>query len=793
MDNRGGGGGGRTPRGKKNRGSPRGRGQQGDSSLSRAQQTQSPSAQQSPTVSSSASASSSTPPSRGSRDEETKVIKQQTPQQAVPTPSPKTQSVAAPASSKAPESLPSTPSQGKSEEKKPTKKMESSTEAPPPEPEQPEVGQPKEDTTDKKEEVKPLPTTLEASKPTEKQEDVQPKSTPTSKSEEIPKEPQPSPTKEPELPELPPPTPKADTKASETTEAKVEEALGKAQPRPTAKTLVVSPPTDPERITDAPLTVDIDPGTSASTSGGDPQPSSSQGPGRSGASSPGYAYALRAPVGKPGYIGGVGILSGEGEANQGAARRVSAIAAVETAVKGFSKRQWVLLIMFGLVDLLSAVCIALQAPFYPAEAERKGATATEYGLVFGIFEFVVFLSSPIYGKYMNKLGPKTVFSVGTLVTSISVICFGLLDRVDDHALFIALCFICRIFEALGCAGFFIATFTIIACEFPESVATTFASLETFFGLGMILGPTVGGALFEVGGFSLPFFVVGGALLLTAFLSSFVMPKIDKATDEDGNEQLGYGVWMVLRIPSVALAAISVAATSLSLGYVSAILEPHIRRFGLTPLQTGLVFIVNGGVYALTAPMWGFVCDWLSRPVYVTILGNIMIFISFLIIGPASFMPFDTILWVTIVGLAIQGIGFGCCLVAGFIVGLKDSMKFGLPDNMATYGVASGLWTSMISLGAFVGPSVGGVLYDTVGFREGSWLILAVSLVMGVTISIHTFATRPRSSSSDSEAQPLLRPISPLTGKKDTVPEPKPSSYGSTSAGSGGAGGGDVPV
>jgi MFS family permease len=48
----------------------------------------------------------------------------------------------------------------------------------------------------------------------------------------------------------------------------------------------------------------------------------------------------------------------------------------------------------------------LQAPFFPQEAERKGANATEYGLVFGIFELVVFLISPIYGQYLNRIGPK---------------------------------------------------------------------------------------------------------------------------------------------------------------------------------------------------------------------------------------------------------------------------------------------------------------------------------------------------------------------------------------------------
>jgi hypothetical protein len=35
------------------------------------------------------------------------------------------------------------------------------------------------------------------------------------------------------------------------------------------------------------------------------------------------------------------------------------------------------------------------------QAERKGATATEYGLVFGIFELVVFFISPIYGQHVS--------------------------------------------------------------------------------------------------------------------------------------------------------------------------------------------------------------------------------------------------------------------------------------------------------------------------------------------------------------------------------------------------------
>lgn len=48
---------------------------------------------------------------------------------------------------------------------------------------------------------------------------------------------------------------------------------------------------------------------------------------------------------------------------------------------------------------------------------------------------------------------------------------------------------------------------------------------------------------------------------------------------------------------------------------------------------------------------------------------------------------------------------------------------GLPDNIETYGLISGLWTSTFALGAFIGPSVSGALYDSIGFRGASLFIV----------------------------------------------------------------------
>ena len=182
----------------------------------------------------------------------------------------------------------------------------------------------------------------------------------------------------------------------------------------------------------------------------------------------------------------------------------------------FTRTQWLTLVVFSLADFCQAVCVSLQAPFYPAEAEKKGATATEYGLVFGVFELTVFLVSPFLGKHLNRWGAKRLFNVGIFTTGTCSILFGLLDKIEDGNWFIVLSFVVRAVEAVGNSAFLTASFSIIAKEFPENVATMFASLETFFGLGLIVGPSVGGALYEAGGYVLPFAVLGGCLVSSAW-------------------------------------------------------------------------------------------------------------------------------------------------------------------------------------------------------------------------------------------------------------------------------------
>ncbi|XP_039295920.1 MFS-type transporter SLC18B1-like isoform X4 [Nilaparvata lugens] len=410
-------------------------------------------------------------------------------------------------------------------------------------------------------------------------------------------------------------------------------------------------------------------------------------------------------------------------------------------LSNFTRRQLLTLVVLSIGDFCNAICVSLQAPFYPQEAEKKGATATEYGLVFGVFELIVFAVSPFYGQHLNRIGPKTLFNGGIFTTGVCAILFGLLDKVDGHYPFITLSFVIRIVEALGNAAFLIATFAIIAKEFPDNVATTFASLETCFGFGLIVGPTVGGILYQAGGYTTPFLVMGSALFMSAIMTAFVLPD---HPDREEDSKAGASLLEVLRIPGVVLAAASIIVTSMSIGFLSALLEPHLRQFNLPPAILGVMFVINGGTYALTAPCWGWLCDGRRlHPKVASVTGCILLIAGFSAIGPIPFLPIPTTLWLTIVGLVIHGLGIAALLVSSFTDALRCAISHGFPNNLETYGLISGLWTSTFALGAFIGPSIAGVLYDAFGFRAATLLIIVLGAVVGAIVLIFICCTKPQ--------------------------------------------------
>ncbi|EEB18796.1 synaptic vesicular amine transporter, putative [Pediculus humanus corporis] len=357
-----------------------------------------------------------------------------------------------------------------------------------------------------------------------------------------------------------------------------------------------------------------------------------------------------------------------------------------------------------------------------------------------------------------------------MLAGVSVIAFGLLGYIETHGWFISLSFLFRIFEALGSAAAVTAAFAITAAAFPENVATTFAALEIFYGVGYIAGPSIGGILYSFGGYVPPFLVMGTALLLDGLVVYFVLPSYKR---NDVKPKAGFKE--IFKVPAVLLDALSVMSASSVLGFYSATLEPHIREFELSPITLGLMFVINGAFYAASAPFVGMLCDRKVNPKLLILAGSAFMVFSVLLVGPAPFIPIEKTLGLVIAGLVLEGFGMSCIVVSAFIDSLRSSVAGGFPDDIATYGLMSGLWASSFSLGDFVGPSVAGFLTDWFGFRYGSLFIIAVhGILMLLMIKVLLSQRKSKTCSITKDEMTTTTAITTTTTASASVAVPPPT-------------------
>lgn len=414
-------------------------------------------------------------------------------------------------------------------------------------------------------------------------------------------------------------------------------------------------------------------------------------------------------------------------------KQISFHESIKNHRKNYTTRQLLIIFTYIYGNFFLAACVSLQAPFFPLEAEKKGATATQYGLVFGAYELAIIFVSPLVGKLVGRSSPKLWIQIGLLLTGFMTILFGFLDKAPHGGWFITLAFLIRILEGVGAASFTTPSYTATAEEFPNDQATILSFLETAFGLGLICGPTLGGWLYMIGGYVLPFFTLG-TFLVFGSLMNFAVSFNQQTLPHDPRERQA-GFLKILLSPGIALDALCVITSLTFIGYNAATLEPHLRQFNLKVLVVGFIFVITGAIYAITTPIWGKLCSFVNTRL-LCLVGCILCLAGFIIIGPLPCINAKPSLTLIIIALVLIGLGTGVKLVGALVGSFNYSInELGMPDNKSTFGVCSSIYHTSTSIGAFLGPSIGGLLLEKTSYRDGTYFLFffELALILGLIV------------------------------------------------------------
>ncbi|XP_052098229.1 MFS-type transporter SLC18B1-like [Mytilus californianus] len=390
------------------------------------------------------------------------------------------------------------------------------------------------------------------------------------------------------------------------------------------------------------------------------------------------------------------------------------------------KRETAIVLSLGLVCVCSYICYSLPAPFFTIKATERGISKTVIGILFAMFEFVIFVLSPLIGKYLSTLGFRKVFLAGVMLCGVSTMIIGVLNYIPDKNIFIVSCFVVRFLEAVGSAACLTSVYAIVAIAFPKKIPSVMGVIEMCNGLGMMIGPALGSGLYQIGGFGLPFYTTGAMLMLTGIFCFFTIPK---PTDKEDNSSMS--VLILLKNPSIMITGLMVLIAASGIGFLEPTLAIQLKELDLSTAEAGGFFVLLPFVYALSSPLWGFINEKKDCGRWMMNIALIFAFLSFMMFGPTPLIPYikSSIAQLTLSSICF-GMSMSCILVPTLPYILKSvSFEGHNEGGMAVYGIVAGFESASFSLGAFIGPLLGGIMVDHLKFPTASTVYAFMFLIV----------------------------------------------------------------
>ena len=318
--------------------------------------------------------------------------------------------------------------------------------------------------------------------------------------------------------------------------------------------------------------------------------------------------------------------------------------------------------------------------------------------------------------------------------------FGTLHYIDNLSLFLSLSYFLRTILGMANAAGWSSLLAALITIFPVKVTKIVAASEFFYGIGYMLGPAVGAFLYNLGGFVLPFEIIGLLALITTIWMILVIPPVTASTPET-NSNSKFGPMKLMKIPGVLLSLLDTFFTSFGMGLIEAMMGFHLQSIGATINTVSTGFLIFGGGYMASNVVCGYIGDKFSNPTLLSIAGNIGLIIAYLMIGPLPFLPIKPNIPLSIIGMALFGFSMGMTYVSAFTRAEKSATRYGFPEDTKTYQLISALWIAFDKLGNFLGPVAGGIAVEMIGFRYTTLIFWIPYLGMLIADIIETYCDK----------------------------------------------------
>jgi DHA1 family solute carrier family 18 vesicular amine transporter 1/2 len=389
------------------------------------------------------------------------------------------------------------------------------------------------------------------------------------------------------------------------------------------------------------------------------------------------------------------------------------------------------LALVTLATFTDLVAYSIAVPVLPDLSRKLGASPTTIGLLFASFGVTLLSVSIPMGAVSDRIGRKGPLVSGLVGLAVATLVFAFADTLPTL-------FIARLAQGGADAVTWVVGLALVADLYEPSErgrATGIVMAGSSF--AFMVGPSLGGWLYELGGIRLPFIIVAG-LAMGAAVACAVLKFPDRRA-----EAVAVPILTVVRVPAIGACAAAVVVASATISMLEPVFALHLETLGINPGRVGVVFGVAALASASLHPIGGRLADrWGARR--LTLWG--------LVVCAAALPPVGWT-WNFESALVLYGVQ-----AATWALVIAPSLSYmgeaASSTGLGSFGVAYGLYNVAWGAGLLAGPAIGGFLFERIGFASLTlgWapvVVMATLLIAGVESAIQR---RPKMLSSPRPAR-----------------------------------------
>ena len=377
----------------------------------------------------------------------------------------------------------------------------------------------------------------------------------------------------------------------------------------------------------------------------------------------------------------------------------------------FKNRNLAILFTTLVVNMLGFGIIIPIIPFY---VERFGGGGLEMGMLMSIFSLMQFIFSPIWGSLSDRIGRKPVLLIGAFGNAVSM---ALMAFAHEYWLLL----VARALGGILSSATMPTAMAFISDSTDEkNRGGGMGIVGAAFGVGMVLGPGIGGTMGDIS-LQAPFFFASGVSVLAMLLLWIFLPESLHPDHRagDGHRVRGLDLGLMWRSLFGPIGFLLILA--------------FLHNFALTNFE-GIFGLYAQKRYDFDPPTIGLI---------MTVVGLVSAIVQGVLTGPATRKYGDAnvikaSLFASVFGflamLAAPNLGW-VLVTSGFFVLSNSMLRPGVASLTSKradigQGAAMGLSNAFMALGRIAGPLWAGNALD---------MNLSYPFVTGATIMLVAFA------------------------------------------------------